>query len=129
MQALSISTLVSAYFQKVPDPGVAAQRVAFGTSGHRGTSHNASFNQAHIWAITQAIIEYRTAAGIFGPLYLGIDTHALSEPAYGSVIEVLIAQGVDVCVHPEGGYTPTPLISHAILQHNLHQPEALADGL
>ncbi|WP_417585985.1 phosphoglucomutase (alpha-D-glucose-1,6-bisphosphate-dependent) [Nitrincola sp.] len=129
MQALSIPSLISAYFQKAPDPSVAAQRVSFGTSGHRGASTNGSFNQAHIWAITQAIVEYRTAAGIFGPLFLGIDTHALSVPAYGSAIEVLIAQGVDVRVHPNGGYTPTPLISHAILQHNLHQPDALADGI
>ncbi|MFN3880710.1 MAG: phosphoglucomutase, alpha-D-glucose phosphate-specific [Nitrincola lacisaponensis] len=129
MQDSTITTLISAYFQKIPDPGVASQRVSFGTSGHRGTSTNGSFNQAHIWAISQAIVEYRTAAGIFGPLYLGIDTHALSEPAYGSVIEVLVAQGVDVYVHPEGGFTPTPLISHAILQHNRHQPEVLADGI
>ncbi|TVQ72233.1 MAG: alpha-D-glucose phosphate-specific phosphoglucomutase [Oceanospirillales bacterium] len=129
MHYSALTPLISSYFQLTPDPSVASQRVCFGTSGHRGSSLNLSFNQHHIWAIAQAIVEYRQQAGINGPLYLGIDTHALSRPAYGSVLEVLVANGVEVCVHPNEGFTPTPLISHAILQHN-RQPDAfLSDGI
>lgn len=123
-----LSPLISAYFQLSPDLSLSHQKVSFGTSGHRGSSLNGSFNQAHIWAISQAIAEYRQQQGIDGPLYLGIDTHALSIPAYGSVLEVLVANGVTVCVHPREGYTPTPLISHAILQHN-RNTDVLADGI
>lgn len=128
MLANELSPLISAYFQLQPDPNLSQQKVSFGTSGHRGSSLNISFNQAHIWAISQAIAEYRQQQGIEGPLYLGIDTHALSIPAYGSVLEVLVANGVKVCVHPREGFTPTPLISHAILQHN-RQHDQLADGI
>ncbi|TVQ73683.1 MAG: alpha-D-glucose phosphate-specific phosphoglucomutase, partial [Oceanospirillales bacterium] len=123
-----LTPLISAYFQLSPDASLSHQKVSFGTSGHRGSSLDGSFNQAHIWAITQAIAEYRQQQGIEGPLYLGIDTHALSIPAYGGVLEVLVANGVKVCVHPSEGYTPTPLISHAILQHN-RQSDQMADGI
>ena len=115
---VDVAKLVTAYFTETPDPRLPSQRVAFGTSGHRGSSFDASFNEAHILAITQAICLYRKQQGIDGPLYLGIDTHALSEPALASALEVLAANGVDVCIDAAGGYTPTPVISHAILTHN-----------
>ena len=111
----NIPRLVTAYYTNRPDISEAAQRVAFGTSGHRGTSLNNSFNEAHILAISQAICEYRKSQGIEGPLYLGMDTHALSEPAFASAIEVFAANGVDVFIQDGLGYTPTPVISHAIL--------------
>lgn len=129
MRNSALTSLISSYFELTPDPSVDSQRVSFGTSGHRGSSLNLSFNQHHIWAITQAIVEYRQQADIHGPLYLGLDTHALSIPAYGSVLEVLVANGVQVCVHPSEGFTPTPLISHAILQHNLQNSSSLSDGI
>jgi phosphoglucomutase len=108
---------------------VAAQRVVFGTSGHRGSSLDAAFNEAHILAITQAICHHRRREGIDGPLFLGIDTHALSEPAFASALEVLAANGVEVMIDAEGGYTPTPVISHAILTYNRGRRRGLADGI
>jgi phosphoglucomutase len=112
---VNIPRLITAYFTLVPDAGIAAQRVAFGTSGHRGSALAAGFNEAHILAITQAVCLYRHHAGIDGPLFLGMDTHALSEAAFASAVEVLAANGVDTMVDAQGGYTPTPVISHAIL--------------
>ena len=114
----NIPRLVAAYYTHAPDVAEAEQRVAFGTSGHRGTSLKNSFNEAHILAISQAICEYRKAHGIDGPLCLGMDTHALSEPAFASAIEVFAANGVHVLVQEGFGYTPTPVISHAILVRN-----------
>ena len=129
MLSSQLTPLISAYYQLSPNSDDPNQRVSFGTSGHRGSSLKVSFNQVHIWAICQAIADYRREEGINGPLFLGIDTHALSLPAYGSAIEVLIANGIQVCVHPKGGFTPTPLISHAILQHNIQGKEGVADGI
>ncbi|MFC6616879.1 phosphoglucomutase (alpha-D-glucose-1,6-bisphosphate-dependent) [Deinococcus radiophilus] len=127
-EALSnIPHLIAAYYERRPDPAVAEQRVSFGTSGHRGTSLNQTFNEAHILAITQATAEYRRTAGIQGPLYLGADTHALSEPALLSGLRVLRANGVNVQAAP-GQFTPTPLVSHAILTHNAAGAEQ-ADGI
>ncbi len=116
---VDIAKLVTAYYALHPDPGDAAQRVSFGTSGHRGSAFTATFNEDHILATTQAICEYRAGHGIGGPLYLGADTHALSEPAQVSALEVLAANGVRVLVDARGGYTPTPAVSRAILAHNL----------
>ncbi|KQR26912.1 phosphoglucomutase (alpha-D-glucose-1,6-bisphosphate-dependent) [Deinococcus sp. Leaf326] len=113
----NIPRLVAQYYELRPDPAAPAQRVAFGTSGHRGTSGNGSFNEAHILAVAQAVAEHRAGAGITGPLYMGLDTHALSEPAWMTAIQVLVANGVKVRAQP-GTFTPTPLISHAILEHN-----------
>jgi phosphoglucomutase len=124
-----IPRLVTAYYVNRPDPAVPAQRVAFGTSGHRGSSLDHAFNEAHILAITQAICLYRRQQGINGPLFMGIDTHALSEPAVASALEVLAANGVEVMVDAAGGYTPTPVISHAILTYNRGRSEGLADGI
>ena len=121
--------LISAYYTNQPDAGDPAQRVAFGTSGHRGSSLKNSFNEAHILAISQAIVEYRTSQGISGPLYLGMDTHALSEPALYSAIEVFAANGVETMVQDGFGYTPTPVISHAILGYNHGRTVGLADGV
>jgi phosphoglucomutase len=115
---VDVLKLIAAYFSEKPDVAVREQRVAFGTSGHRGPSFKRSFNEWHILAITQAICEYRASQGIVGPLYLGRDTHALSEPAYVSTIEVLAANGIEVMIDQDGGYTPTPVISHAILTSN-----------
>jgi phosphoglucomutase len=115
---VDVAKLVTAYFTVHPDPEDPAQRVAFGTSGHRGSAFTASFNEDHILATTQAICEYRAAQGIGGPLFLGADTHALSEPATVSALEVLLANGVDVRVDSRGGYTPTPSVSRAILAAN-----------
>ena len=126
---VDIPRLVTAYYTEVPDPSVAAQRVAFGTSGHRGSSFDASFNERHVLAITQAICNYRKSHGIDGPLYLGIDTHALSQPACASALEVLAANGVDVLLAAADDYTPTPAISHAILTHNRGRTSGLADGI
>ena len=105
---VDVPKLVAAYYTGVPDPSVAAQRVAFGTSGHRGSSFDVSFNEYHVLAITQAICRYRQSHGINGPLFLGIDTHALSEPASASALEVLAANGVDVMLAVHDEYTPTP---------------------
>ncbi len=115
---VDVPKLVTAYYTGIPDPAVAEQRVAFGTSGHRGSSFKLSFNERHILATTQAICDHRKAAGIDGPLFLGIDTHALSEPACASAIEVLAANGVDTMLAVDDEYTPTPAISHAILVYN-----------
>ncbi len=126
---VDIPRLVTAYFALTPDPATAAQRVAFGTSGHRGSAFAASFNEAHVLAITQAVCAYRRHAGIDGPLFLGIDTHALSEPAFASAIEVLAANGVETMIDESAGYTPTPVISHAILRYNRARTHGLADGI
>ncbi|TQF73256.1 alpha-D-glucose phosphate-specific phosphoglucomutase [Rhodococcus spelaei] len=121
--------LVTAYYTRTPDPEDPDQRVAFGTSGHRGSSLDGAFNEAHILATTQAIVEYRAAQGITGPLFLGRDTHALSEPAWTSALEVLAGNEVDVLIDAAGRYTPTPAVSHAILRHNASGPSARADGI
>src|SRR5471030_2196208 len=105
---VNVSRLITAYYSEKPDPSVAAERVAFGTSGHRGSAFSRSFNEDHILAITQAICHYRAAQGIDGPLFVGKDTHALSQPALQSALEVLIANGVAVMIDAAGGYTPTP---------------------
>ncbi|CUS41579.1 Phosphoglucomutase [hydrothermal vent metagenome] len=126
---VNVAKLVTAYYSEVPDPAIAAQRVAFGTSGHRGNSFNKSFNEAHVLAISQAICEYRKLQNINGPLFIGIDSHALSEPALVSSLEVLAANGVEVMIAPAGEYTPTPAISHAILCYNLGRTTGLADGI
>ena len=126
---VDVSALVAAYYSNVPDPAVAAQRVSFGTSGHRGSSLDVSFNEWHVLAITQAICQYRKGKGIDGPLFLGIDTHALSGPACASALEVLAANGVDVMLAAHDEYTPTPAISHAILVHNRGRSLGLADGI
>jgi phosphoglucomutase len=126
---VNVAELITAYFSSRPDPSIASQRVAFGTSGHRGSAFNAGFNEAHILAITQAVCDHRRKAGIDGPLYLGIDTHALSEPAFASAIEVLAANGVETMIAPHGCYTPTPVISHAILAYNRGRDTGLADGI
>src|SRR5262249_44434577 len=112
-----------------PDSGVAAQRVSFGTSGHRGTSFEGSFNENHILAITQAICEYRAHGGADGPLFLAKDTHALSEPAFATALEVLAANGVAVRIDEAMGYTPTPALSHAVLTYNRGRTSGLADGI
>jgi phosphoglucomutase len=121
--------LESAYYQRTPDADDPAQRVAFGTSGHRGSSLRGSFNEAHILAITQAICEYRRSQGIDGPLYMGRDTHALSGPAQRSALEVLAANGVACVIQRDDGFTPTPVISRAILVHNRGRTAQLADGI
>ena len=115
---VNVAKLVTAYYTVHPDPGEVAQRVSFGTSGHRGSAFTATFNEDHILATTQAICDYRARHGIDGPLYLGADTHALAEPAQASALEVLAANGVRVLVDSRGGYTPTPAVSRAILAHN-----------
>lgn len=127
----NVPRLVAAYYTNRPDIAEASQRVAFGTSGHRGTSLNNSFNEAHILAISQAICEYRKSQGIGGPLYLGMDSHALSEPAFVSAVEVFAANGVQVFVQEGQGYTPTPVISHAILIYNrtMTEKQKQADGV
>ncbi|MFJ9951897.1 phosphoglucomutase (alpha-D-glucose-1,6-bisphosphate-dependent) [Kitasatospora sp. NPDC091207] len=126
---VDVARLVTAYYTLHPDPEEPGQRVAFGTSGHRGSSLDAAFNEDHIAATTQAICEYRAARGITGPLFLGADTHALSEPAQATAVEVLAANGVSVLLDSADGYTPTPAVSHAILAHNRRHPQALADGI
>src|SRR5262247_1078538 len=126
---INVPRLVTAYYTGRPDPSVPAQRVVFGTSGHRGSALDNAFNEAHILAITQAICLYRKQQSIDGPLYIGIDTHALSEPAFASALEVLAANGVDVMVDANNGYTPTPVISHAILTYNRGRKRGFADGI
>jgi len=123
-----IARLVTAYYTKGPEPGNREQKVAFGTSGHRGSSLRGSFNEAHILAITQAICDFRLSRGIAGPLFLGMDTHALSEPSHATAVEVLAANRVDVFLQEGPGYTPTPVISHAILTHNRRSSHR-ADGI
>jgi phosphoglucomutase len=125
----NIARLVTAYFTGQPDPSVPAQRVAFGTSGHRGSAFNNAFNEAHILAISQAVCDHRHASGITGPLFIGIDTHALAEPALASALEVFAANGVEVMVDEHDGYTPTPVISHAILTTNKRRSGGIADGV
>ncbi|MEO7158310.1 MAG: phosphoglucomutase (alpha-D-glucose-1,6-bisphosphate-dependent) [Vicinamibacterales bacterium] len=126
---VNVPRLVTAYYAEHPDPSVAAERVAFGTSGHRGSAFDRTFNEAHILAITQAICSYRRRKHIDGPLFIGIDSHALSEPAFASALEVLAANGVEVMVDRDRGYTPTPVVSHAILRYNRGRTSGLADGI
>lgn len=126
---VDITKLITSYYSEVPDPSVAEQRVAFGTSGHRGSSLQKAFNEWHILAMTQAICSYRQQQGIDGPLYIGIDTHALSQPALKSAVEVLAANHVQVMLAEDGVYTPTPVISHAILTYNKGRKVGLADGI
>ena len=128
-QLVDVAKLIEAYYTVRPDPAEPAQRVAFGTSGHRGSSFDASFNEAHVLAITQAICLYRRQAGIDGPLFLGIDTHALSGPAFESALEVLAANNVDTRIALQGEFTPTPAVSHAILVHNRGLDRGHADGI
>jgi phosphoglucomutase len=125
----NIPRLVTAYFAGKPDPKVATQRVAFGTSGHRGSSLNDAFNEAHILAISQALCDHRANAGLSGPLFIGIDTHALAEPALASALEVFAANGVEAMIDAHHGYTPTPVISHAILSYNKGCQSGFADGV
>ena len=126
---VNVPKLVTAYYTDVPDPAAPAQRVAFGTSGHRGSAFEKSFNEWHILAITQAICRYRKEHGIDGPLFLGIDTHALSVPAFASALEVLAANGVEVMLAENDEYTPTPAVSHAILVYNRGRTAGYADGI
>ena len=126
---VDVAALVTAYYVEHPDPAEPGQLVAFGTSGHRGSAFRLSFNEDHIAATTQAICEYRARAGITGPVYLARDTHALSEPALVTALEVLTANGVSVLADSRGGYTPTPALSRAILMHNEGRVDGLADGI
>ena len=126
---LDASRLVTAYYTEIPDPSVPAQRVAFGTSGHRGSAFERTFNERHVVAISEAICRYRRRRGIDGPLFLGIDTHALSVPACASALEVLAAHAVDVMLAEHDAYTPTPAVSHAILCYNRGRTTGLADGI
>lgn len=128
-QLVNLSALEDAYFSTQPDVSLVEQRVSFGTSGHRGSAFNASFNEDHVLAITQAICDFRQAHNITGPIFLGIDTHALSEPAQASALEVLAANNVTVMIAANGEYTPTPVISHAILTYNVGRTAHLADGI
>ena len=125
----NVPRLVTAYFAGKPDPSIPAQRVAFGTSGHRGSALNHAFNEAHILAISQALCDHRKRSGIDGPMYVGIDTHALAEPALASALEVFAANGIEVMIDAHDGYTPTPVISHAILTYNKGRESGLADGV
>jgi len=126
---VNVPRLITAYYTGRPDPAVPAQRVAFGTSGHRGSSLKLSFNEAHILAITQAICQYRSQEKVTGPLFLAMDTHGLSEPAWATALEVLAANDVDIMIDCEGGYTPTPALSHAILTYNHKHGKRPADGI
>jgi len=126
---VNIPRLVTAYYTNHPDGNRDAEKVAFGTSGHRGSSFRNSFNEDHILATTQAICDYRASRGTDGPLFLGMDTHALSEPSFATTLEVLAANGVDTRIQAGRGYTPTPVISHAILTHNRARRSGLADGI
>jgi phosphoglucomutase len=131
-QLVDVDALIGAYYDERPDPAVAGQRVSFGTSGHRGTSTARTFNEAHVLAIAEAVWRHRDRQGIDGPLFLGRDTHALSEPAARTIVEVLAAHGVDVVVDQDDGFTPTPVISHAILTHNRNPSpptRGTADGI
>jgi phosphoglucomutase len=126
---VEIPKLLAAYVDRHPDPAIAAQRIAFGTSGHRGSSFECSFNERHILAISQAICDYRRSHGIDGPLFLGIDTHALSMPAFATALEVLAGNGIETLIAKDDEFTPTPAISHAILLHNRARRSGLADGI
>ena len=126
---VNIPRLVSAYYTTHPDPSNPDERVAFGTSGHRGTSLSQRFNEDHILAICQALVEYRTSQGTDGPMFIGMDTHALSEAAQTTALEVFAAHGIEVRIAEGGGFTPTPVISHAILTYNQGRTRGLADGV
>src|SRR5689334_7149937 len=126
---VDVSRLQREYFERRPDPSDPAQMVSFGTSGHRGSSLAGAFNEAHILAITQAICEYRKSCGTDGPLYMGKDTHALSDPAQRTALEVLAANDVETVIQRDNGVTPTPVISHAILVYNRGRENHLADGV
>ncbi|HEY7559557.1 MAG TPA: phosphoglucomutase, partial [Candidatus Binatia bacterium] len=126
---VDIDKLRKEYYARKPDITESAERVSFGTSGHRGSSLRGAFNEAHVLAIAQAICEYRKGKGINGPLYIGKDTHALSEPAFASALEVLAANGVETMIDSHDGYTPTPAVSHAILTYNRNRTLGLADGI
>src|SRR5207249_2613341 len=127
---LDVAKLVTAYYAEIPDPSVPAQRVAFGTSGHRGSSFEKTFNEWHVLAISEAICRYRREQGIGGPLFLGLDTHALSVPACTTAVEVLAANGIDIMLAEQNAYTPTPAVSHAILSYNRGRTGGgLADGI
>ena len=126
---VDVPALLAAYADLRPEPAVPAQRVAFGTSGHRGSSFDRTFNEWHVLAITQAICDFRKRQGFDGPLYIGIDTHALSQPAFESALEVLAANGVETMIAADGNFTPTPAISHAILVYNRGRSSGLADGI
>jgi len=126
---VDVPRLITAYYTERPDPSIAAQRVAFGTSGHRGSSFDVGFNEYHVLAISQAICEYRSAQNVDGPLFIGFDTHALSAPAFASAMEVLAAHGVEVMMSAGGEFTPTPAVSHAILTYNRGRKTGLSDGI
>ncbi|MBF2076515.1 MAG: phosphoglucomutase (alpha-D-glucose-1,6-bisphosphate-dependent) [Synechococcales cyanobacterium C42_A2020_086] len=129
---INVAELLEQYYTIHPDPANPLQQISFGTSGHRGSSANGTFNEDHIWAVTQAVVEYRRSQGITGPLFMGIDSHALSAPAQKSALEVLAAHGVEVCIAAGEGYaqyTPTPVVSHAILSYNRGRTSGLADGI
>ncbi|MDQ3189566.1 MAG: phosphoglucomutase (alpha-D-glucose-1,6-bisphosphate-dependent) [Pseudomonadota bacterium] len=126
---VNVPKLIAAYYSEVPDPLIPSQRVAFGTSGHRGSAFDRTFNERHVLAITQAICLYRKQHSVDGPLFLGIDTHALSVPAFETALEVLAANRIDVLIAQDGEYTPTPAISHAILVYNRRRSSGLADGI
>src|ERR1700723_698757 len=128
-QLVDVPRLIPAYYSLVPDADNPAQRVAFGTSGHRGSAFNCAFNEAHILAISQALCDHRCDNNLSGPLFVGIDTHALAEPALASALEVFAANGVEVMIDANDGYTPTPAVSHAILTYNNGRTEGLADGV
>src|SRR6202051_2009196 len=126
---IDVNKLEREYFERKPDTASAAQLVSFGTSGHRGTSSNGTFTEAHILAITQAICEYRRSQGITGPLFMGKDTHALSRPAERVALEVLAGNGIETFIQRDDGFTPTPVISHSILGYNRGRSERLGDGI
>ena len=126
---INVPRLVSAYYTSQPDPAIPSQKVAFGTSGHRGSSAKLTFNENHVLAICQAICEYRATQGYTGPLYLGMDTHALSEAAFATAVEVFAANQVDLMIQSGLSYTPTPAISHAILGYNRGKTNGFADGV
>src|SRR5579863_1779435 len=126
---VNVPKLITAYYELRPDPSDPRQRVVFGTSGHRGSSTSVTFNEWHILAITQAICDYRKLQNINGPLFLGMDTHALSEPAYATALEVLAGNRVEVMLSEGTAYTPTPAISHSILRYNRGKKSGLADGI
>jgi phosphoglucomutase len=128
-QLINVPALITAYYTGIPDPGIPEQRIAFGTSGHRGSSLRNSFNENHIIAITQAICHYRKQNGIDGPLFMGMDTHALAEPAHATALEVLAANGVEAMIAVNDEYTPTPAVSHAILSYNTNRSSGMADGI
>ena len=129
VQRVDVAKLIAAYYTLRPDPSVSAQRVSFGTSGHRGTSFDKSFNETHVLAIIQAVCLYRRREGIDGPLFIGIDTHALSVPAFENALEVLAANEVETRIAKDGEFTPTPAISHATLVYNRGRETGLADGI